>query len=108
MSRDHIVNFLEETREKLKDARIPLKDVLWVGLKDGSRTASWEEFEKLADFTYDSGYGGAVVNQKLVVVFNGGWLERHEYDGMEWWVVQRPPVKRPTAKPLRASDLEDN
>ncbi len=35
---------------------------------------------------YDPSFGGEVINPSLKIVFaNGSWLERHEYDGSEWF-----------------------
>ena len=42
------------------------------------------------DFEYDDGYGG----QELfgyVLLDDMDWLERHEYDGSEWWEYKKYP-----------------
>ncbi len=55
-----------------------------------------EDFEKIAKkFDYDNGYGGQVVNPWLKIVGDDWWLERHEYDGKEWWEFKMLP-KKPT------------
>lgn len=54
---------------------------------------TWEEFAKYADFEYDSGYGGVEVNEYLIVVGSDWWLERHEYDGSEWWEFKQLPTR---------------
>lgn len=44
----------------------------------------------LLDFNYDNGYG----SQQLfgcVVFTDGSWLERHTYDGSEWWEYKKEP-----------------
>ena len=84
-------NLLEETKEKLAVCHKMPKDVLWVGSSDGSEAITWEEFEKLADFDYDDGYGWIEIRLDLVVVGKGWWLERYEYDGSEWWVYKEQP-----------------
>ena len=84
-------NLLEETKEKLAVCHKTPKDVLWVGSSDGSEAITWEEFEKLADFEYDDGYGLNKIRLDLVVVGKGWWLERDEYDGSEWWVYKEQP-----------------
>ena len=48
---------------------------------------------KLADVEYDDGFGGQTVAKDLLVVGDGWWLERNEYDGSEWWEFRRPPQK---------------
>ena len=50
-----------------------------------------EQFEKLANREYDNGYGGAEVAQDLMIVGADFWLERHEYDGSEWWECKQMP-----------------
>lgn len=49
-----------------------------------------EEFFKSLDFTYDSGYGMQQVFGNIVF-WDGTWLSRGEYDGSEWWEVNRLP-----------------
>ena len=84
-------NLLEETKEKLADCHKTPKDVLWIGTSDGSEAITWEEFEQIANFDYDSGYGTAEIRLDLVVVGRDWWLERYEYDGAEWWVYKEQP-----------------
>lgn len=84
MSRDR-QNFLDETLEVLANHDLSPKDIIWVGSRDGKYSISWDEFAAIANKDYDSGYGGNEVIDDLVVVGVGWWLERHEYDGSEWW-----------------------
>ena len=85
-------NLLEETKEKLAVCHKTPKDVLWVGSSDGSEAITWEEFEKMADFDYDDGYGAAEIRMDLVVVGKDWWLERYEYDGSEWVYKEQPKL----------------
>jgi hypothetical protein len=93
-------NLLEETKEKLEESYKSPKDVLWVGTSDGSEATTWEEFEKMADFEYNNGYGIEEIKMDLVVVGNGWWLERYEYDGSEWWEYKEPPKLQENHKEL--------
>lgn len=52
---------------------------------------SWEDFKRYADFNYNNGFGGNEISEDLVVVGNGFWLERGEYDGSEWWEFKTMP-----------------
>lgn len=53
---------------------------------------SIDRFIKLANVLYDDGYGGQEVAADLVLIMNdGGWYERAEYDGSEWWVRKKCP-----------------
>lgn len=95
-------NLLEETKDKLKVCHKTPVDVLWIGTKDGSEAMTWEEFAKIADFDYDEGYGEIEIRPDLVVVGKGWWLERHEYDGSEWWEYkEQPQLQENPKKPTR-------
>lgn len=93
------MTFLEETIEKIKQSGHNTADVLWVGSSDGEYAISWEEFTMIAGFDYDSGWGSQKIATDLVVVFHdGGWLDRHSYDGSEWWVFKKTPSISPSPK----------
>lgn len=62
-------------------------------LKASILDANFNQLESklnLLDFNYDNGYG----SQQLfgcVVFTDGSWLERHTYDGSEWWEYKKEP-----------------
>lgn len=91
-------NLVEETLKRF-DGR----EVDWVGSADGEYAMSWDEFvEKFKGLNYDSGYGAQHIATDLVVVFtDGSWLERHEYDGSEWWEIKRRPARFENAKSFK-------
>jgi len=91
------INFLKETIETLTDNGKTPEDVLWCGYTAGYFT--WEEFKEKADFKYSNGFGGEEIDLDLLVVGKDFWLERHEYDGSEWWEFKSLPVK-PATKAL--------
>lgn len=87
------ISLLQETVEILNENGKSPADVEWVGLKNGTYY-TWEEFEKQADdIRYDSDWGWPEINMSLVVVGKDFWLERHEYDGAEWWEFKTLPTK---------------
>ncbi len=86
------INLLQETLDIISANGLTTSEVEWVGSKDGSLVISWKDFEVIADFEYDRGYGGTEIALDLVVVGNGWWLERHEYDGAEWWEFKTLPT----------------
>lgn len=94
------VNLLEETLNDLKESDKTSEDVHWVGSRDGKYAISWQEFEKIADDEYYDGYGGQEVATDLVVVGDDWWLERHEYDGAEWWEYKTMPIRLEDAVPF--------
>lgn len=86
------MNLLKETLTKIKDMGKTTKDILWCG-SENFGWFTWEDFSSLANVEYDGGYGAAEVAQDLKVVGNDFWLERHEYDGSEWWEFKEIPKK---------------
>ena len=84
------MNLLKETIEFLKENGKCESDVLWVGTK--LEYISWLLFKKYANCEYDNGFGGAEVNQGLIVAGKDFWLERYEYDGSECWVFKETPI----------------
>lgn len=84
-----IVNFLDETKEKLEENHRKPEEIIFIGIDGGKRngeSCSWTEFVIMANFKYDSGYGGNVINLHLVIHFDdGAVMRRVEYDGSEWW-----------------------
>ena len=42
---------------------------------------------------YDDGYGETEVKDDLQIVGANWWLERHEYDGSEWWEFKSLPTQ---------------
>lgn len=77
------MNLKNETLEVLADNNKTWEDVEWVGCKKFQ--ISKDRFLELADVEYDDGYGHPDVAIDLLVVGKDFWLERHEYDGSEWW-----------------------
>lgn len=84
-------NLLEETIKLLSSRKLSPNDVLWVGLSDGTKTGSWDDFSQIANIEYDNGYGGNEIDGRLVIVGTDWWLSRGEYDGSEWWNFNRKP-----------------
>lgn len=86
-----ILNLLSETTDVLAEHKRSTSDVRWVG--NHNLWMSWDEFAAIADVTYDAGFGGANVNETLLIVGDDWWMERHEYDGSEWWEYKSLPIR---------------
>ena len=84
-------NLKLETIAILKENGKTVDDVAWVGTT--AFKIPTDSFWKLADRNYDDSYGSPEVATDLLVVGNGWWLERHEYDGAEWWEFKSFPVE---------------
>ena len=82
-------NLWKETICDLAENGKTWDDVICVCCDDFKITKS--QFEKLANREYNDGYGGVEVAQDLMVVGADFWLERHQYDGSEWWEYKQMP-----------------
>ena len=84
-------NLLEETIKKIKEYGHTIHEVKYV--TDDDVYCDWEDFARDAkNYNYDAGFGGIEVNINLKVVGKDWWLERHEYDGSEWWEYKSLPI----------------
>lgn len=93
------MNLLTETKRVLFNRSKSLDDVVWIGCDEFR--ISLEQFEKLANVEYDDGFGGQEVAKDLIVVGKDFWLERHEYDGSEWWEYKEVPDKPKELKEIK-------
>lgn len=85
-------NLLSETVKTLSEHGYGLGDIYWIG--NGEYEINVQDFIFTADTYYDEGFGTPEVNMDLVIVLNdGSWLERYEYDGSECWEFKSTPVK---------------
>jgi len=101
-----MVNLLKETSHVIEAYGKSTSDVLFVSLTNKSGKEgwfTWGEFSKLADFEYDRGYGRREINDSLKIVGEDFWLERHEYDGSEWWEFKTLP-EIPSQRGIPAKD----
>lgn len=92
-----MTNLWEETIEFLEENGKTFEDVLFIQGKDFKVTK--ENFEIVAKKTdYDSGFGAQHVATDLVLVGDGWWIERCEYDGSEWFEFKTIPEKKEETK----------
>ena len=96
-----MVNFKEETLDTLEDYNKTWEGVRFIQGKNFSVANSKEEFLKLMDFEYDSGYGAPEIATDLIIVGEDWWLERHEYDGSEWWEYKELPKLNTCSKSVK-------
>lgn len=103
-------NLKEETLSELEFHGKTKEDIRWIGCNKFKIPINL--FWKLADREYDSGYGGVEVAPDLLIVGDNWWLERHEYDGSEWWEYKELPkepetiISIPTLFPTRDTNYE--
>jgi hypothetical protein len=93
MSDDIYTNLLVETLECLRCHGLGPQDVRFVRWVCGEDLChcTIDEFSAVASHRYDAGFGSPNITDSLLVVGDGWWLERHEYDGSEWWEFKTLP-----------------
>ena len=85
------MNLLNETRDILLSNNKTFDDVLFVGDRATRTKMTVKEFLEHANVEYKNGYGIEEINTDLILVGKDFWLERHEYDGSEWWEYKSMP-----------------
>jgi len=83
-------NLLKETTEILSENNKTIEDIVWFGTEENFIDG---DICSLLDITYDNGYGGQEIASDLILRGEDFWLERHEYDGSEWWEYKEMPEK---------------
>lgn len=105
-----MINLLTETEAILAQHGKTPADVKWVGSADGTKASTWADWAEVANRDYDNELWRINVATDLVVVGNNFWLERHNYDGIEWWEFKKLPklVRNPASLTcVFVADLED-
>lgn len=98
------INFYDETYKAILDSNHTIDDIDFFSMviDDGESPYniwkevqfSFDDFKRNANFYYDNGFGTTVINLSLKIIFkDGSFLERHEYDGLEWWEFVQIPKK---------------
>ena len=95
------MNLKEETIDIIERNKLFTDDIIFIGSEQSGHSCSWEEFLILANREYYDGFGGTEVAEDLIIVFKDGTtLIREEYDGSEWWNINRPFKMPKNAKPI--------
>lgn len=86
-------NYAEEFAAVLKVHNYTLLDIAWVGTTKFKIPVS--EFISVAKNTiYNAGYGRPKTPGDIIVVMeDGSWFKRNEYDGSEYWTHEIPPIE---------------
>jgi len=87
-------NFLRETHDGIKRSGHTTDDIIFIGSPISGHRCTWEQFEKLADFEYDPGFGTVEIATDLIIVFrDGSSMWRSEHNGSEWWDYAEPFIE---------------
>ena len=102
MSGKYDENLLAQTEELMQAKGYTPAQIVFIGSTESGHACTWEEFKKLADFSYYPGYGSAEVAIDLEIVFSdGARMIRQEYDGAEWWLFLVSPTSMKVGKPIK-------
>ena len=85
------MNLLNETRDILLSNNKTFDDVIFIGDRTTHTKMTVKDFLEHANVEYNGGYGIEEINTDLILVGKDFWLERHEYDGSEWWEYKSMP-----------------
>ena len=99
-----MTNLLKETEEILKQNDIEITDILWIGSSKDDFYIPLENALEIMNVEYHSGFGAPEIAEDLIVAGKDWWLERHEYDGSEWWEFKRTPIKPNECRTVRRVD----
>lgn len=95
-----MTNLYSEIVKKLKTFGKTVDDIEFVCGE--SFCVDVKEFLEIAKKTnYDAGYGAQEVAHDLLIVGKDWWLERHEYDGSEWFEYKTMPKKPEKEKHIK-------
>lgn len=100
------MNLKQEILSTLKAQGKCQSDVIWAGNEDFK--IDLKQFWQLCDTNYDDGYGSPHVATDLVIVGKDFWLERHEYDGSEWFEYKSFPKMPSEIKDTYCLTLEQH
>lgn len=85
-----MTNLYRETTNVLAEYEKTWADVKMLVL---DRYSCDPQFASIAlDIDYNDGYGCEMIDLRFMVVGEDFWLERHEYDGLEWWEYKTIPT----------------
>ena len=99
-----MINLLEETLKIMNSHNKTPEDVNFIRCKwdnwgkddkyaEYEYYMTWKDFIEEANKMYDNGFGDTEVKYNLQIVGKNWWLERHEYDGSEWWEFKSLPTQ---------------
>lgn len=86
---EFMANLLKETLALLEYFDMSFADIKYICGNDFQITK--DDFVKLANIEYDSGYGAQIVAEDLKLIGKNFWFERTEYDGAESWEFKKIP-----------------
>lgn len=88
-----VVNFGSETINALDQHGYTINDIAWIGTREFT-IPTFDFFKAARRTNYNCGYGSAEMPCDLIIMMkDGAWYSRGEYDGSEWWELNVVPQK---------------
>lgn len=106
-----MINFKRETLLALGEKGFTTNDikVIMVSNEDESYLIFPDNFFNVADFEYSNDYGNVNINPNLIIIMkNGTWFCRSEYDGKEKWEHRHYPKQPHIYKYISKESLKWN
>lgn len=101
-----IINYYDELKHVLTKHGYTLLSIDWIGTRDFT-VPIYEFLQNALNTDYNNGYGTAATPMDVVIVMkDGSWFERAEYDGSEWWVHKKPYTKPQVNRHLNTQNFE--
>lgn len=86
-----LINAYDELVTELSNINLSISDIDWVS-DSYCRIPEQLFIDEMKATDYDNGYGGVELPCYVVMLKDGTWFERAEYDGSEWWVHRSVPT----------------
>jgi len=101
-------NLAEDTENQLLICGYTTDDIDWIGCIEF--IISSRDFWTIAQDTYyDNGYGFAEIPGDLIIMLKDGtWFERAQYDGSEWWRHVKQPKTPLVRRKVVASSFAES
>lgn len=101
----NIINFDIETVIALNKYGYSVDDIDWIGTRNFTIPVN-EFFDAARRTNYNAGYGSVAMPVDLLIVMkDGSWYSRKEYDGSEWWAYNIAPAKPSTRRHLKVRNF---
>lgn len=81
-------NLYEETKRVIEEEGFSLSDITFIGTAR-HRININSAIELMKKTEYDGGFGAQRVADNLIIIGNGFSMKRREYDGSEWWELEK-------------------
>ena len=99
------INFGKETRDVLIDHGYNITDIYWIGNLEYCLDIM-DFFDNADKCDYENGYGSLHIPIDIVIVMkDGSYFSRREYDGSEWWYYNKVSTKPKNVAKIKSFNI---